>query len=213
MDEGLSLRRNDIKEMKAISSTPTFTQRKAYGRQNENYIRYASFISATNDEEILSDDTGNRRYWVIKVDKIKFNHSIDMWQLWSQALELFKGGFQYWISDEELQMINEHNKTFEIENPIEEYVRRFIKKDITGKMTATQIYEYIVRMLRMDKTYNIPQNLSVYTLGRVLKKMGFVKKMCREKDGFKGYYNAVEKGVESDIEVDPTSGNLEKLFN
>ena len=35
--------------------------------------RKTSFYATVNNEEFLKDETGNRRYWVIPVEKIDFD--------------------------------------------------------------------------------------------------------------------------------------------
>lgn len=211
MDEGVSLTKNDVKAMKAASSMDKFNARKPYGRHNEDYVRYTSFIAATNDDQILSDDTGNRRYWVIKTDSIIFDHNIDMKQVWAQALHLYRNGFQYWITQEEYNLINQHNKAFEIENPVEIYIERFYQKSESQKTTATEIYEYIADQFQHNK-HALPQIFNPYIIGRTLKKLGYKKKNFREGKETKYYWLCGHKGVDDDVKLDNVN-SYTKLFD
>lgn len=170
MDEGLSLRKNDVRALKTLLSSDKFSGRAAYGRNNNTYVRYSSFIASTNDEQILSDDTGNRRYWVIPTTKANFNHKIDMYQLWSQCLELYKAGEQYWLTEEEMIKVKDVNANFETEDAAEDYVKDYIR--VGNKYySATDIRDYIISCI--GKQYMNEVNL--YRVGRALKKLGYKK--------------------------------------
>jgi putative DNA primase/helicase len=210
MDEGISLKRNDIKEIKEITSKSTYSLRKAYGYNNETYVRYSSFVSTTNDEFILSDDTGNRRYWIIQVDNVNHNHSIDMNQLWAQALDLYNSGCKWYLDDEELVKINEHNTLFEIENPIEYFLDLYIEKDTNYNLSATEIVDYIVKKMNDDKRYK-PEYFNPMGIGRALIKLGYKKKVVRINNNTKNSYNVRYK--EYRLKGDNLDIKKENIFN
>lgn len=184
MDEGLSLRKNDVRAMKTLLSSSKFSGRAAYGRYNSTYIRYCSFIASTNDSEILADDTGNRRYFVIPIIKADHNHTVNMYQLWAQALKMFNNGEQYWLTDEEVRMVNDINKEFEIENSVEYYISTYVEKAedlIHDVHSSTEIRDHIIA----ETNRNLISEITIYRIGRTMKALGYKKTVVRQKDGLK----------------------------
>ena len=65
--------------------------RLPYAKTFSNKPCLTSFIATTNESEFLVDHTGNRRFFAINIDSIDFKYqSIDMTQVWAQAVFLFK---------------------------------------------------------------------------------------------------------------------------
>ena len=68
--EGETLSRTEVKRMKGIITTPVDRFRPAYGRQSIDFPRRCIFMMTTNQSEYLKDETGNRRWLPVKVEKI-----------------------------------------------------------------------------------------------------------------------------------------------
>lgn len=85
--------RSDIKTIKQFITTGTDVARLSYAKRAQEFKRQCVFIGSTNDYQYLVDDTGNRRYWPIKVevktidtDKLARN----LKQLWAEALHRYR---------------------------------------------------------------------------------------------------------------------------
>lgn len=97
--EGETLSRSEVKQLKAIITTQVDTFRAPYGRSSQEYPRRGVFAMTTNMEEYLKDETGNRRYLPVKVEK-----EIDIdWltdnrdQLYAEAYErVVRKNEKYW---------------------------------------------------------------------------------------------------------------------
>ncbi|WP_414575171.1 VapE domain-containing protein [Anabaena sp. CCY 9402-a] len=81
----------------------------------------AKLVGTTNQENILKDTTGNRRYWVCHITQ-----PIDLtWvaanrdAVWREAVDAFKNGEQWWLKSHEEVVQNEHNEQFTEEDTIE----------------------------------------------------------------------------------------------
>lgn len=66
--EGIS--RADARKVKAFLSKTEDRGRAAFGRHTQSWRRTCVFIGTTNDEKYLMDDTGNRRFWPVRVGEI-----------------------------------------------------------------------------------------------------------------------------------------------
>jgi predicted P-loop ATPase len=119
MDEFETMNKSDIGSLKELITKAIIRVRKAYGHFAENLIRRASFIASVNGKGFLNDTTGNRRFLAIDTIAMDYNHSINMDNVYSQALHLFKSGFQYWFDKDEINLINSNNEQF-LESSLEE---------------------------------------------------------------------------------------------
>lgn len=87
-----SLRASETESQKAFLSQSNDKYRPPYGKAIEAFLRFAVFIGTTNDDEYLPDQTGNRRYWPVRVgencDTIRLMSDRD--QLWAEAVYRYK---------------------------------------------------------------------------------------------------------------------------
>jgi predicted P-loop ATPase len=72
--------RRDVSATKAFLSSSVDALRPPYHRDTQDFPRASIIVGSTNEDEFLSDKTGNRRFWVIPVKK-----KIDVEQLSSRA--------------------------------------------------------------------------------------------------------------------------------
>ncbi|HGJ5866168.1 MAG TPA: VapE domain-containing protein [Arsenophonus nasoniae] len=90
----------------------------------ENYRRLL-FMGTTNNKEILTDATGNRRYLPFEAGKVKFDAiEADRDQLWAEALHLYKEHGVMWQKAEELavKVHDEYRVTDSWEDDICDYL-------------------------------------------------------------------------------------------
>jgi len=68
--EGETLSRSDVKHLKGVITTENDRYRAPYARTTKNHKRRCSFAMTTNQDQYLKDETGNRRWLPVKVEKI-----------------------------------------------------------------------------------------------------------------------------------------------
>jgi predicted P-loop ATPase len=80
------MRQSDIEHIKVFASRNEDSARMAYGRLPVVRKRQCIFIGTTNALKFLKDETGNRRWWPIRVTRIDIDRlKCDVDQLWSEA--------------------------------------------------------------------------------------------------------------------------------
>lgn len=173
--------RTSIEDFKNFVSQTKITMRVPYGRSNEDFYKYASFVGSSNPSQILTDTTGNRRFWPIEIESINYMHDINVNGLWSQIYSYWKAGEAHWLTKEEQSHLSLYNERFEREDSIIELINLFFDKG-EEHMTATTMILYINEQFGKDV---IKLN---YTgaFGRLCNKYGF--KRIRSKDKKWGYY-------------------------
>jgi putative DNA primase/helicase len=120
-----TFRKSDIAALKAFLTKDRDILRRAYARKESEFARRTVFFASVNPKEFLHDPTGNRRYWTIECEKLDHDHNIDMQQCWAQVYEqLFVPGESWFLTPAEMDMLNDHNKGFEVVDPIEELIAK-----------------------------------------------------------------------------------------
>jgi predicted P-loop ATPase len=185
LDELATFNRVDVESLKSIITQPLVVLRKPYGRTDLRMYRRASFCGSINKTEFLTDYTGSRRFLVIEISEIVLNVRVSLEQLYSQALHLFRSGYQWWLEREEIEVIEMVNENFREHTIEEEMINEYYMVPAEGetfnvvKLTSSNI----VRELA-DKFRRYPiDKYSAVRVGIAMGKLGFVKGTERRKGG------------------------------
>lgn len=101
--------------VKAFLSTQTDRYRPAYARHRVTVPRRSVFCASTNVGEVFKDATGNRRFLIIPTGKIDIARArADKDQLWAEAVQLYRNGTPWHLTDSELAAQIEANMAFQI---------------------------------------------------------------------------------------------------
>jgi predicted P-loop ATPase len=175
IDEFDQLTDKQMAFVKHLFQKPVVNIRRSYSPAIETLRRYASFIGTTNQEEVLRDVTGNRRFICVKVTApIRTEQPIDYEQLYAQALHLITHHERYWINDEDEAVIREENRKFEVLSPLELVVKACF--EVAGEDEAGQWW-YAVDVYEVVKKHPAYQTEKdgVSCIGRILTKLGAAK--------------------------------------
>ncbi|ELY4094799.1 hypothetical protein SNN61_002039 [Cronobacter sakazakii] len=93
-----------------------------YARAANRYQRRTAFFGSVNNVQFLMDDTNNRRFWPIQVAAVNYQHSIDVQQVWAEALARINAGETWHLDQQENRVIGEHNDAFRSKDRIEEMI-------------------------------------------------------------------------------------------
>jgi predicted P-loop ATPase len=111
----------------ALKDTLSNTQdsyRLPYGRRIEKHPRASIFIATTNEDEILSDPTGNVRFWMVPVTKTIPIAEIekDRDKFWAMAYHAVLAGESFYLTEKESKERDESNEEFEIYDALEDLI-------------------------------------------------------------------------------------------
>jgi putative DNA primase/helicase len=168
-----TFKKADIAQLKAFIPKTHDSIRLPYRREPAKFARRTVFFGSVNDKDYLNDPTGNRRFWTIELESLNHSHNLDMQQVWAEFKHMFDQGEAWFLSPEEMTILNEHNEDFMVKDPIEEKLAVRIKfgSDKATFKTTTQIAELI--------GFQNPKHGDQIRIGRALGKMGFERKQHR----------------------------------
>lgn len=116
-----TFRKADIAALKAFLTRKQDVLRTAYARRESKFARRTVFFASVNPRQFLHDPTGNRRYWTISCTDINSDHGLDVQQIWAEVYECYyRKGESWFLTKEEHQLLNSHNKDYEVLDPIKE---------------------------------------------------------------------------------------------
>lgn len=139
-----TFRKSDLAQLKAFITKRVDKFRRPYAKKDSEFPRRTIMAGTVNDPEFLHDNTGNRRFWVVQVDAIHIDHTVDIQQLWAEAKTWYDAGETWHFSQKEQLSLNKHNSQFEVVDPIAEKLQMkfdFENMAKTTWLTATRIAE------------------------------------------------------------------------
>ena len=164
-----TIRKSDIAALKDYFTRENISERPAYGRYDRTGKTTCSFAASVNDAEFLNDSSGSRRFLVIPIDKMEYEHEVDIQQLWAQVKTIYESGERYWFNQEEIETVNENNTSFTIQDKVDTIASKVVPGD--QELPLSEIYELFV-----DRHGNRSE---LTKLGILLTKKGI--KSCRKR--------------------------------
>lgn len=117
--------------------------RAPYARSFEDHPRQCVLVGSTNEEEILSDPTGSRRFWIIPVNKLvpidQLEEERD--EIWAAAYALYQSGEKWCLSWQESVVQQEMNKDYQNEDPWYETIQKYLCTQ--GEVTLAEIFHLL----------------------------------------------------------------------
>lgn len=191
LEEIDELRPSELNQLKALVTAKNISERAAYARNKEHRPHIASFCGTGNNPHFLSDPTDNRRWLVVEVEDIDnpWLHPFNYTGIYSQALALWKSDFRYWFDQNEIRLLNEQNREYQVPLPEEELLLTYFRPTFPGCqgsifMKVSEILERI--------NVGVKQPLSPNKLGMLLTKLGFQKARYNNERG----YLVIERSVD-----------------
>ncbi len=172
LDEVENLKPKNVEAVKEIITKSSMYLRRAYTTLSSNYTRRCSFCGTANGTNILHDITGNRRFLCQNVLSIDYQlHDINLEQVYAQAIQLFRTGFQYWFSKDEQSVVETNNARFRAMSLEEELISSYYvaTKDESRYTRRLSAHEILVEL----QSKGFYGRLNNVVIGKVLSAQGF----------------------------------------
>ena len=167
------MHRRDVEKVKAMVSRQADRARAAYGRRAEDTPRQFVFWGSTNDGEYLRDQSGNRRFWPVRIGTIDVEAiRRDRDQLWAEAAELVRKGASIRLDPRFYEIAGEAQEERTVEDPI--YARL---AEVLSPLDGVE--HYLIPADDLWAILDIPierRDMKARDFGEACKRLGLVKK-------------------------------------
>lgn len=139
----------DMAELKSLCTSQYIKERRPYALFRSMKPRLASFCASGNEQKILTDSTGTRRWLCFLVSQIQDPRQweLDYEQLYAQLRDQFQTGFRYWLDDKEKERVKMINRPFRLmsveEDLIDQSMRKPRRDEPFKRMNPGQIAMYL----------------------------------------------------------------------
>lgn len=189
---GSVMRRQDREALKRFVTQTTVTFRVPYAKDPVVKPALANFIGTINNEAgFLTDPTGNRRFMVVELTQIDHTYTtVDITQVWAQAVQAYKAGETYKLSPEEVLRQNAQNDESTATNDTREAILKYYDLDTSRH----DWFEYTVDIVQRLNNHGIRTN--AMTVGIELRRLlGYVSVERRSPRRGQGFVGIQERPV------------------
>lgn len=165
-------------------------ERLPYARVESQFPRVASFIGTTNKKDFLRDETGSKRFMTFSIGDQVINpayRKFDIDDFWSEAVRLYKSGFDCELTRKELVGVELLNEEFKQNTSEYELLRaHFLPSEKAEEdaefLTSTSILRNLAEVV------GPAIKLNAVTLGRALNREGTGFEKVKRRDGKNNIY-------------------------
>lgn len=189
MDELATLSRAEINTLKSMFSKETIKIRRPYDKNATSAPRRASFFGSTNKAEFLTDETGSVRWLCFELTgRINWDYKTDLNidDIWRQAYSLYKSGFKYELTPDEIRDNELANRQYQVTTPEIELIQKNYAPGSREQHDAFyQATDFLINLTEKCPT----ARLNLNNIGKALKILGFERATKRsDKYPIKGYF-------------------------
>jgi predicted P-loop ATPase len=180
MGELASIKKHDVETTKQFVSRQVDRVRMSYGRRSEDYPRQSIFVGSTNSEEYFSDETGNRRFWPVEINKADFKWiKKNRDQLWAEAVSLYQDCEELYLPEHLEAIANKEQAKRFVVDEWESEIKKLVgltERDSGPqvKLTTTQVWRDIT-----GASGDHPREYDCRRIGKVLRRIGFKRQAVR----------------------------------
>ena len=133
------MKKIDIEVLKSFISRTDDKYRNTYGQYVESHPRKGIIVGSTNQlDGFLTDITGNRRFWPVRVSGESICNvwdlcDTDIDQIWAEARVLYEKGEALFLDGKLLELSYVEQKNALETDPRQGFVEEFLDKEMDGK--------------------------------------------------------------------------------
>jgi predicted P-loop ATPase len=183
-------RKADQSALKSFITKKEVTVRKAYGRYDITKPALAALIGTLNNSTgFLTDDTGNRRFMITYLTRLDFHYeTIDINQLWAQAVHLYKSGEPWKLVGEEKRAQTETNTRYEVESVLTDWLEKYYIFDPEAITDQYSLSDILTTLMDDHISLSGSERTQAMELARILNSKGAKKQHTRDGNRWTGFY-------------------------
>jgi hypothetical protein len=162
--------------VKSFLSSSEDTVRLPYAKAVSRIPRHSIIVGTTNEEHFLTDSTGDRRYWVVKVSQPINEELLREWrdQIWAEAVHLASAGERtepHYLSAEQEQSRATANEQFKTTDVWDDIVVRWLNHQdhILGCYSLDEVFRLALGVDPKDIRKGDEMRMA-----KILRNLGFI---------------------------------------
>lgn len=183
-----SFRKAESVTIKRMLSTTSDKFRKPYGANVSENPRTNIFVGTTNRKDYLSDSTGNRRFWPIDVQFVKFEElEKDRDQLFAEAYVREQTGEKHWEVDfTHLDEIYESRMNIDRDDSVDSDPWFGPVSEYASRVSVFNVYEFLIDPIKgFDMKPGMVGRKEKNRVTKIIKYLGFKSETKYSDDGKK----------------------------
>ena len=164
--------KGDRERLKAFITSAVDEYRRPYARAATKALRRTSFCGSANTADFLTDQSGNRRFWTVSVEKIDLVtlDKLDVLQLWAEIKILSDADRQaFRLTPDERESLANRNSNHTQFLPAEAECADLLANVSCGAYRVEWVLQSVTDF---KEHYPALKNYSVRTIGLALDKLG-----------------------------------------
>lgn len=124
-----NLSKQEVGKVKLFVSSPKDRFRATFDKRPRDYPRQVVFVGTTNEANYLTDLTGNRRFWPVRVTRPPDNEWLgeNLDQLLAEAVAYVDAGERFWPNrDEQRDLFDPQQRARTVESSLEAAIRMYL---------------------------------------------------------------------------------------
>jgi putative DNA primase/helicase len=164
--------------VKAFVSSQVDSYRQPYGRVVESVPRHNVIVGTTNEAQFLTDSTGDRRFWVVRVSRVDTEAlARDRDQLWAEALAALDAREGWWLVAEAEVARAEATEAHRVADAWEDPVATWLEGLTGAESRDITTQRVLTSALRVDLDRITPRESA--RVSTILRRLGYVTRVLR----------------------------------
>lgn len=170
---------SEVEHIKGFITRTTDRIRPPYGRYVQEMPRQCVFAGTTNQDQYLTDETGNRRFWPVmcrfaNIERLREIRD----QLWAEALTAFEDGKVWWLEEAEAVQSAAVQQRQRVETDVwESIIREYVRSLYLGGTSHFNVEDILAGCLKIPS--NQWEHKHKIRVGRILAALGVQKQRMR----------------------------------
>lgn len=163
-------------EIKKFVTSQSDTFRAPFARTVQRAPRSGVIVGTTNEDRFLNDETGSRRFWVLRVPEIVNRSLLERWrdQLWAEAAAALAKEESWWLERSEETTREERAEEFSVIDPWTERLTNWIDQNGAEDYTAIELMSQALQLPARDQ-----HSGNARRIGRTMRDLGFSRSKAR----------------------------------
>jgi len=179
---------SEVEHIKGFITRSTDRIRPPYGRYVQEMARQCVFAGTTNQEQYLTDETGNRRFWPVLCTFANLEGLRDIRdQLWAEAVIAFEDGKSWWLDEADAVTAATSQQLARVEGDVwESMVCDYVRSMRLGGTENFSVEDILAGCLKIPASQW--EHKHKIRIGKILSTMGIHKRRVRCRSGLQWLY-------------------------